>query len=155
MPFIKQKFPTYDEFANANLSKIYGKDQLDSALHYSAIEFSSCILLSSGEGYELQHLPIEAQLGPINAVEVFDFNNDGFLDILAVGNNYGAEIETVRYDGGRGTLLLGDGKGGFVSKSPNESGFSVNTDAKDMVMVDGLIVVVSNNDLLKTFIWNR
>ena len=153
MPFITQKFPTYNEFAHADLAAIYGGTKLDSALHFSATEFSSCILLSNPNGYELQHLPYEAQFGPLNALLIEDFNLDGFLDILGVGNNFGAEIETVRYDAGRGVLLLGDGKGKFKGLSPQESGFFVNSDAKDMMFLDDYIVVSSNADSLKFFRW--
>lgn len=151
MPFILDKFPTYDEFANADLEQIYGQGKLDSAQHYSATEFASCIILSDGDGYKVQHLPIEAQFGPLNALVVKDFDEDGHLDVLGAGNNYGAEIETVRYDGGRGVLLMGNGKGGFTAKTPTESGFFVNTDVKDMIMLDDYIIVSSNNDSLKIF----
>jgi enediyne biosynthesis protein E4 len=151
MPFITNKFPTYDEFANANLESIYGSTLLDSALHYSATEFKSSVLLSNASGFELQALPKLAQLGPMNAFIVNDFNNDGYMDVLGVGNNYGAEIETVRYDSNRGVLLIGDGTGQFVDQHPWESGFFVNSDAKDMLMIDNFIIVSSNNDSLKVF----
>lgn len=153
MPFILDKFPTYDAFANANLEGIYGQSELDSALHFSATEFASCILLSSESGYVLNHLPNLAQFGPINASLVEDFNQDGHLDVLSVGNNYGAEIETVRYDSNRGVLLLGDGKGDFKALHPYESGFFVDADAKDMILIDQYIIVSSNNDSLKVFEW--
>lgn len=152
MPFIVNKFPTYDEFATANLSKIYGDGNLANAdLHYSAREFASVVLMSQNGGFTIQHLPKEAQMGPLNDLEIDDFNGDGNLDILGVGNNYAAEIETVRYDGGRGVLLLGDGKGGFDAASPVESGFFVNSDAKDMTFADKYLFVTSNNDSLKVF----
>ena len=62
------------------------------------------------ESYHLQKLPIQAQISPIKNSLVDDFNNDGFKDILLVGNHYGVEVETVRYDAGYGSLFLGDGK---------------------------------------------
>jgi enediyne biosynthesis protein E4 len=151
MPFIVDKFPTFDEFAKADLEQIYGQGKLDSAQHYSATEFASCIILSNGKGYEVQHLPKEAQFGPLNTLIIKDFNKDGHLDILGAGNNFGAEIETVRYDGGRGILMIGDGNGKFNSLAPWESGFFVNSDAKDMLMIDDFIIVSSNNDSLKVF----
>ena len=56
------------------------------------------------------YLPIEAQTSPIKSCLVQDFNDDGFKDLLLVGNHYGVEVETVRYDAGHGSLFLGDGK---------------------------------------------
>ena len=38
---------------------------------------------------------------------VGDFNADGFKDIMIVGNHYGVEVETTRYDAGFGGVFLG------------------------------------------------
>ncbi len=154
MPFIKEKFPTFNEFAVADLDDIYGQNQLDSALHYSATHFSSSIVLSGEKGYTVERLPVYAQLGPLNASLVMDVNGDGNLDVVSAGNNFVAEIETIRYDAGRGVVLIGDGKGGFKQLAPHQSGFFVNSDAKDMIRIKDRIFVSSNNDKLKSFVFN-
>ncbi|MGV6862426.1 MAG: VCBS repeat-containing protein [Putridiphycobacter sp.] len=151
MPFVSQKFPTYGEFAVADLEKIYGKENLEKALHYSATTFSSVILLSQGDSYAIKELPVYAQISPINAGVSIDVNQDGNLDFVGVGNNYGAEVETVRYDAGVGVVLLGDGKGNFTNVRPAESGFFTNGDAKDMLLFNKMILVSSNNANLKLF----
>ena len=151
MPFIKEKFPTFDEFAVADLEGIYGKRSLDSALHYSATNFNSSILLSNGSNYQMKKLPIYAQFGPINTQLLADVNSDGNLDIIAAGNNFGVEVETIRYDGGRGVVLLGDGNGNFNQLAPHQSGFFVNTDAKEMIRIQDLIIIASNSAKLKSF----
>ena len=156
MPFIKEKFPTFSDFASADLSKIYGEGNLESALHYSATDFASTAFISSGGSYSTAHLPSLAQMSPINKFIVKDFNGDGNMDALGVGNNFGVEVETVRYDGGRGVLLLGDGKGGFTALSPQESGFLERNDCKDMELVNfggqEIIITVSNSAKAKTFL---
>ncbi len=81
-----------------------------------------------------------------------DVNNDGLLDFVGVGNNYAAEVETVRYDGGVGVVLLGDGKGGFKSLDNLTSGFFSNNDDKDILKLGSSVVVASNNSKLKRFI---
>ncbi len=155
MPFIKEKFPTFGEFAVADLDDIYGQSQLDEALHYSASTFSSSILLSGKDGFHLERLPIYAQFGPLNGIVVADVDGDKNLDIVAAGNNFGAEVETVRYDGGRGVVLLGDGAGNFRQLSPAESGFFVNSDVKDILQVGKYIVVSSNNAIVRTFVLQK
>ncbi|MBI3134785.1 MAG: VCBS repeat-containing protein [Bacteroidetes bacterium] len=144
-PFIEQKFPTYTDFAGADLKKIYGDDKLNSALHYTAHEFRSCILLSKGSSFVLTPLPVYAQLGPLNKTVAADFNGDGNLDVLGAGNNFQAEVETIRYDAGRGILLLGDGQGNFTQLAPAESGFFANTDVRDILMIGKTVFVASNN----------
>ncbi len=159
MPFIREKFPTYSEYATADLQSIYGEDKLGKALHYSATNFHSVILLSGkGSAFNQEDLPRYAQLGPINKSICMDINNDGNMDVVTVGNNYAAEVETIRYDGGRGAVLLGDGQGGFDQLSPMESGFFEMNDCKDMELVtynnEVLLITVSNRNKAKTFLLN-
>ena len=148
MPFIKDKFPTYADFASANVENIYGQANLDKALHYSATEFESVVMLSSNNGFSIQHLPVLTQFGPINKSIIMDLNKDGHLDIIAVGNNFVTEVETIRYDGGRGVVLLGDGTGKFQQLSPMESGFYEPNDCKDMIAINyqGKTLFISSNN---------
>ncbi len=158
MPFIKEKFPTFADFASADIENIYGKSNLDKALHYSATKFESVVMLSGKNGYEIEDLPSFAQLGPINKSIVKDVNKDGHLDIVVVGNNYVTEVETIRYDGGRGAVLLGNGKGQFTQLGPLQSGFFEDNDCKDMVEINfqgrTILITVSNRNRAKTFLLN-
>jgi len=151
MPFISKKFPTYDKFAVADLEKIYGKEKLEKALHYSATNFSSIVLLSHNNSFEVKKLPVYTQISPINAGVVIDINKDGNLDFIGVGNNYAAEVETIRYDAGTGAVLLGDGKGNFTHLKPHQSNFFVNTDDKDIVLIKNTVIITSNNSKTKLF----
>ena len=135
MPFISKKFPSYSDFAEADINKLYGKDKLDNALHFSASNFSSSILLSSGSTYKVKRLPSTAQFSPLNSFQLTDINGDSHLDIIGVGNNFGIEVETVRYDAGTGIVLLGDGTGNFSQLRSNESGWFTNTDDKDLIYI--------------------
>ena len=79
-----------------------------------------------------------------------DFNGDQVPDLMLVGNNHGSHVETGVYDASNGTILLGDGKGGF-SVSPNmENGFWANREARDVVKVKlangKSLYLVGNND---------
>ena len=145
MPFITSKFPTYTDFAIADLEGIYGEEALEEALHYSATDFQSQIFLSSEKGYSIEQLPSRTQFGPVNATILADVNSDGNIDIIGAGNNYGAEVETIRYDGGVGFVLLNNGKGGFDDVPFNESGLLFNTDVKDLIIIENKIISFSNN----------
>lgn len=155
MPFITQKFPNYTQFAEANLEKLYGEENLKNAkVHYTATNFSSSLVLNTESGsYKVSALPVEAQFSALNSMYVDDFNKDGHLDILAVGNNFAAEVETVRYDAGRGILMLGNGKGQFKPKTPTESGWFSNSDDKDLAVIEvngkKIFLVAGNNSYLK------
>jgi len=156
MPFITEKCPTYKEFAEADMNDLYGKN-LDDALHLTARNLYSSIFINDGKGkFEMKHLPNSAQISPILDMIIEDVNNDGNLDVIAVGNMYGAEVETVRYDAGRGICLLGNGKGDFTALSPNKAGFMAWDNAKALKKIKVgnkyVYLIGINNRKLKAFI---
>ena len=153
IPGIKKKFKNYNAFSEASLEDVYSKKGLESALHYQVKSFAS-IYLENKKGKLIKHkLPVEAQVSSINKFLVDDFDKDGNLDALIVGNLYASEVETPRNDGGFGCFLKGNGQGGFIPLSAKKSGFFVKGDAKDMaeIKVAGktYILIAKNNDYLQ------
>ena len=92
-------------------------------------------------------------MGPTLSILAEDVNQDGNLDILAVGAIYDAEVETIRYDSNFGYVLLGDGAGNFAYSKAYDP--FVDSDAKDMTRLQyhgkTHYVVVSNNAPLEVF----
>lgn len=122
MPFITDSFPTFKAFAIAEITEICGP-KIDNALHLTARGFYSSVFINDGKGnFTMKKLPNEAQFSPTQDILAEDINQDGNIDLILVGNLYETEVETVRYDAGRGCVLLGDGKGNFEALSPQESG---------------------------------
>ena len=64
----------------------------------------------------LTPLPIEAQISPINDLEIIDINNDGILDLICGGNQYDSEVETGRAETGIGLVLMGQKYENYLSK---------------------------------------
>ncbi len=150
MPFIADKFPTYQSFALAEVDEILGKDKMKKALHYEADILSSVVLIQ-GEGgdFTIKELPAQAQFSPVNALLVQDFDLDGYTDVLLSGNHYPFEVETVRADAGVGLFLKGNGKGDLEAIAPNSSGFYADQDARSMVSLnhkEKSWILVANND---------
>ncbi len=157
-PMILQKFPTYDAYANSDLAGIYTPEKLKSALHLTAGMMRSTVFLGDGHGhFTAQALPNIAQVAPINAIIPMDADGDGHVDLICAGNNWGAEVETARYDAGTGLVLKGDGKGGFTALPVMRSGFFAWGHVKDLALLSTgpggrpLIVVANNNGPLQAF----
>ncbi|MEN0048578.1 MAG: VCBS repeat-containing protein [Bacteroidota bacterium] len=156
IPALKKKFETYDLFASADASAIYGDNKLENALHYEATTFASTYFENKGDGtFEAHELPMLAQLSSINDFIVEDFNADGSLDLLFAGNLYHAEVETARNDAAYGLLLLGDGKGNFEPLDQLKSGFYVPYDVKNLRKIERLgkqyILVGCNDEEVQIF----
>jgi hypothetical protein len=116
MPFIENKFPTYDAFASASLTDILGDKKQKESIQLKAYAFASIYLKNKGDGtFEQTILPVEMQTAPINDMVVKDFNKDGKLDVFLAGNNIQTEVETTPYDAGKGLYLIGNGDGTFTT----------------------------------------
>ncbi len=155
MPFVAKKFPTFDGFAKATIPNILPDDKLKTALRNEVTTFNSTFFKNNGAGqFTANPLPVEAQFAPMRGIEVLDINNDGNLDIMAVGNLYQAEVETIRYDAGTGWCLFGDGKGNFKMMPVLQSGFKADRDARDIAIIhkpSPLFIVANNNDKVQIF----
>ena len=155
MPYVADKFKDYHSFASSKLLDILPEDEVKDAVIYEISNFESIILVNEGGMLKRQSLPIQAQVSPIKGVLVNDFNADGFKDILLVGNHYGVEVETIRYDAGYGTVLLGDGNNNFNFIPPYKSGFFIPSDTRDInhlkLQNNQNIIIVTNNNTTPSF----
>lgn len=150
MPAIANRFPTFVSFANSDLRGILGQD-MDKALHYKAVMFSSVIFVNDNGKFSMQKLPVQAQLSVVNDFIVRDMNGDGKKDILLAGNKFDTEVETTPADASVGLYLENQGGLNFKAVPPTTSGFFVPYNVKDICMIDNLILVASNNDKLRVF----
>tara|TARA_R110002049_G_scaffold44913_2_gene131406 strand:+ start:1286 stop:4561 length:3276 start_codon:yes stop_codon:yes gene_type:complete len=105
-PFLNEKIRTFSEFANSNIIDIYGKENIETALHLQASSFNSYYIQNNGNGdFEFKSLPNLAQFGPTLDFEFVDINKDGMVEVLGVGGIYDSEVETIRYDASKGYIL--------------------------------------------------
>ncbi len=153
MPAIKMKFKDYNSFASATLSQIYTTEMLENSLSYEVQSFASVYLENVDGTFNIRPLPNDAQISSINEMLVNDFNGDGHLDVVAMGNLYNAEVETPRNDASFGWYLAGDGKGNFRSVPMNESGLMVVGDVRglEFIKVEGKshMLVARNDDYVQ------
>ena len=133
-PWITKKFPTYEAYAHATISDIFPAERLAKAKRYAATELASGVYFQKADGtFEFKPLPSMAQISPINGIVVRDLDGDGHLDVYCVGNNFGPEPSTGRFDGGVSLLLKGDGHGGLTPVPAWQSGFIATGDTRAAV----------------------
>ncbi|NAY92916.1 hypothetical protein GTQ34_13415 [Muricauda sp. JGD-17] len=156
MPFIKEKFETYSEFANASLVDIYG-EKLENSYENSVTEFQSIVLINRGNNdFEKRILPIEVQAFPLLDCAFFDINNDGYEDIVTAGNIYETEVETPRLDAISGVILLSNGKDGYTSVPQQVSGLLLEGNVKCLETLSNssreqFLLSASNDGPLRTY----
>lgn len=155
---VRARFRTYTDYANATFEESFLPEELAEAYVVCAETFESSYLENLGKGkFRRMQLPLRAQFSPVFGMIAGDYNHDGNLDALLVGNSYAPEISSGRDDAFVGTLLEGDGKGGFVPMAVSRSGFNADRDAKGLARItighnrEG-ILVSNNDDDLQAFV---
>lgn len=154
MPFIRKEFPTFAEYAEANIRDILGSE-IGEALHYEATHFASGVFENTPDGFVFHPFPTEAQLAPIQDFISLDVNNDGFTDILATGNFYQSERETTRADASIGVTLLHRGAMRFETAPYLQSGWFTPGDTRHIrpyrCPIGQCIAVATNKGRLRSF----
>lgn len=156
-PLFRGKFNFYAEYGKTDAETLFTAEEREGALSLNMNYDRSVLMLNTGSSdFTVVELPIEAQFAPINDFLVDDVNQDGNLDVLAVGNNYGNEVFIGHLDALNGLLLLGDGTGHFSTLKNTESGFDVRYDAKRLARLrlsngQTAFLATQNRDSLKVF----
>jgi hypothetical protein len=132
----RRKFDRYKEYARITEANFFTEEELEGALVLKGNYDRSSYLENLGNGkFEIHALPLLAQTAPVNGMVVDDVNHDGHLDLIMVGNDYGNEVFSGRYDAFTGLVLLGNGEGEFEPIRSYESGFVAAGDAKSMALI--------------------
>lgn len=156
MPYVADKFKDYHSFASSKLIDILPEDKVEDAVIYQIESFESIILENQNGQLVKKSLPNEVQIAPIKSSSVIDINNDGYKDIVVVGNHYGVEVETTRYDAGFGGVLLGNENLKYKFVSPSQSGFYIPKDSRDIASQKVMdkstrFFVTNNNEYISIF----
>ena len=161
LPWLKEKFPTYRQFASSKLNEVYPTGKLNAAQQYIANHFESGILVNDGKGsFAWRTLPRLTQTSPGFGTAVSDFDGDGLLDLYGTQNFYTREPETGLWRGGIGFSGTFHSDKEFQMHNFPETGFQVAGDGKGLAItdlnLDGWpdLVATQNNDRLLAFINN-
>jgi hypothetical protein len=135
---MSRRFPTYSAYAAADFDRLFTADELAGAYVAEAVHLASSLLENRGGGtFAVHPLPARAQVAPLHGILTGDYDGDGRLDILAVGNDYARHPRDGWQDAFVGALLAGNGAGGFRVQPHRRSGFFVDGDASALVEVRG------------------
>jgi len=156
LPSITKKFRYYNTFAQSSTQDLIDLFDTKSQKTLEAHELRSSYIKNLGKGkFRISPLPLSAQIAPVNGILVKDINQDGYLDTVLVGNNFGTEVGMGRYDASIGHVLINDGFGNFTESNHEETGFVVKGDSRSIVRVKtpekDLLLIGRNDEAVKSF----
>lgn len=135
MPFVRQKFATYDAFARASLGDIYGA-ALDDCLTLTCNELRHVVFENRGDAFVLHALPRMAQISASFGILARDLDGNGVPEIAMTHNFWSAEPETGRIDGGLGVLLRRVAGLDYEAVAALESGIVQPHDTRGLMLLD-------------------
>ena len=147
LPHLNYAFSSFHEYASQDLSGILGPG-IEIALHYEATEFRSGIFIREGDEFQFEPFEMAVQQSPVTGIICEDIDGDSISDIILAGNNYLAEPSTTRYDAGIGHFLKGTGDGNFDIMHNTRTGLYMDREVRNIVLIDGKILVINNDDFL-------
>ena len=150
LPFLNKKFLSYKDFAEASFTALLPKDKINGAFKKQVFELGSSYFENQGDNTFKKHqLPFMAQISSVNDIAVDDFNNDGYTDVLLVGNNYNINTQLGKLDASHGLILLNNKKGFFYESLDQD--FDISGEARNIdklsINNEMFYVISINNDV--------
>lgn len=152
---IRKRFNTYAEFGESTVPEMFSSGEMDDALILTSNWLKSSWIENKDGKMVVHALPIEAQLAPVYGIQTVDYDQDGNLDLVLAGNDFGMEVQQGRADAFTGLVLknLGDT---FRAISLEESQWYIPGDAKSLVRLmisdrSFLFLTGQNNAKLETY----
>jgi hypothetical protein len=159
IPDLPARVPSFAAYADATVDRVLGP--FGSKVERKVVRSLDHMVFFNRSGrFEARALPAEAQFAPAFHAGVADFNGDGAGDVILSQNFFSTAVGIPRYDGGRGLLLLGDGRGGLRPLPAAQSGIIVYGDQRGAAHADfdgdgRLDLVITQNSASTRLFRNR
>ncbi len=156
MPGLGKKYTRYSDFGGKTVMDIFDKNAISQSTLKRAELFETCLFINNGNGtFEINPLPTPAQFSKVRDILVRDFNRNGKMDLVLVGNDYYARPSMGRYDASYGWYIPAGPGHTFKPLMPDESGLKIKGDARRIIPIKVLgkhyLVVGLNNGDLQIF----
>ncbi len=159
MYFLRQRFTTYQSYADATIHDIFTKKELEGAATLFANDLKTTYFQWENGKFIERPLPAEAQFAPIYSMTSIDYDGDGNKDLLLFGNNSHVRIRLGRYDANYGMLFKGDGKGNFTYVPQTASGLKVIGDVRSLEKIKAgdrqVLLIGINNQPVEAYKLNE
>ena len=136
IPSLKKQNLKHSEYAKKSMKELFPPEVLNKCVMKEFNYTPSIIALNKGNGqFVIQKLPPMAQISSINAIHQMDINNDGYMDLILGGNNFGFPPQFGRLDASYGDVLINDHKGGFTRLDYFQSGLEIKGPVRDIIEI--------------------
>lgn len=152
LAYLKPKYNSFKSYADATITDIFKKEDLQDAQKLMANHLETSLFLSGSDGkFHYDSLPIEAQLSPVYCITTMDIDKDGKQDLILTGNNRNFKIRIGQMDANHGVLLKNAGNGKFETMDQESTGLKIRGDVRSSLTFDNKILFALNNQKILTY----
>jgi len=105
MVSLRKQFTAYKDFAGKSMTDIWGKKLGSNSDLLLVHVLASGYLRNDGEKFSFVPFESALQMAPITTLLSYDFDGDGFKEVLAAGNYFGVKPYHGRFDSFSGALI--------------------------------------------------
>jgi enediyne biosynthesis protein E4 len=136
LPFIKKNNLHHKDYATKAIQDLFPSEMMKTSLVKNFTYPSSCVAINNGNGnFTITKLPVMSQMSCINAIIPVDVNNDGNIDLVTGGNQFGFLPQFEKLDGSFGDVLINDGKGNFTWQEDKKCGINLRGEVRDIAVI--------------------
>jgi len=159
VPGIKKENLKHADFAQKSIQDLFPEEAVKKAVVREFNYCSSIIAYNKGNGqFDIEKLPLRAQLSSVNAILCVDVNGDGLKDIITGGNLSGFPPQLQKLDASYGDVFINRGKRVLEWKGPQDTNILVNGEVKDIISLTAgkknFLLFLRNDDYPKMFSLN-
>jgi enediyne biosynthesis protein E4 len=149
MPFLKKKNLKHEDYATKSVEELIPEEALKKAAVKQFNYDASIIAINKGNGnFTIQKLPPIVQLSSVNAAQIVDVNQDGFIDLVLGGNLFNFQPQLEQLDANTGDVLINNGKGNFLWTDASQTGLNLKGQLRDIAEIH------SKNKIFLVFLQN-
>ncbi len=151
IPLLKKQNLKHADYAKKSIQDLFSSEVLKNCVVKQFNYPSSIIAFNEGNGkFSIQKLPPAVQFSSVNAAYCTDIKNNGKMDLVLGGNEFGFQPQFGRLDASYGHVLLNNGKGNFTEMSPADSGLELPGEIRDIAEIkgseDNFLLFLQNNE---------
>ena len=136
MPMLKKQNLRNNDYAKKSVQELFNNQVMDKAIVKLVNYSSSCIAFNNGkDNFTIQALPLPVQFSLVKSILPIDINEDGKIDLVIGGNEFGFQPQLGRLDASKGEVLINDGRGNFSVLDQLQTGISVQGQVRDLVLI--------------------
>jgi len=136
LPSIKKANLKNEAYSRKSIQELFPEELLSRSVVKKFNYSSSCIAINNGNGnFTVQKLPAMTQLSCINVIHCMDINQDGHVDLVMGGNQFGFLPQFERLDASLGDVLINKGNGEFSWQDAAKTGLKLRGEERDIAEI--------------------